>query len=88
MTKEITDILVDIFSQGVMFYNMRFNAQDLLPGTGDTDKLAMASTLVAISSKVLTHLKMAYHGHDTSDKNKSASNKYVLVYLLYFSHES
>lgn len=28
--------------QTVKFYNLRFNAEDLLPGTGNTSKLALA----------------------------------------------
>lgn len=58
MTKEVTDILIDIFRQMVKFYNMKFNSEDLLPVTRDTDKLVMASSLVAIISKILTHLEM------------------------------
>lgn len=58
MTKEVTDILIDIFRQMVKFYNMKFNSEDLLPVTRDTDKLVMTSSLVAIISEILTHLEM------------------------------
>ena len=53
--------------QIVKFHNMRFNAKDLLQGTGDTYKLAMAPALVIIIGKIFN--PSGDYGHDTSNKN-------------------
>lgn len=62
----------------VKFYHLRFTAEDLLPGSGDASKLALAPAYVTISSSIF-HSSRGY-GYDTRHRDVDQL-AYYLVYI-------
>lgn len=65
--------------QIVKFYNLRFNAEDLPPGSGDASKLAMAPALVNGIGNIFNPWVLKVWWDDIEEKNEVWENLASIV---------